>query len=78
VKKTTGGRIPVVTNPTKTKVFSSLIQHLCANEEGMMVCIALREALIVTLRTMDEKSRGYVLNGFDNDGLRWVLKRGPS
>jgi hypothetical protein len=74
-KKAAGGKIPTVSNPIKQKVLASLIQHLCQDEEGMLVCVALREALIVTLRTMDERSRGYVLNGFDNDGLRWALKR---
>jgi hypothetical protein len=75
-KKTAGGKIPIVTNPTKQKVLSSLIQHLCRDEDGMLVCVALREALVATtLRTMDERSRSYVFNGFNDGGLAWELKR---
>jgi hypothetical protein len=74
-KKTSGGKIPIVRNPIKQKVLSSLIQHLCQNEDGMLACGALREALVAKLQTMDERSRGYVLNGFDNGGLGWALKR---
>jgi hypothetical protein len=75
-KKANGGTIPVITNPTKQKVLAALIRHLCEDEDGMVVCAALRDALIATLLRLDERRRGFVLRGFDNGGLAWGLKNG--
>jgi hypothetical protein len=40
----------------------------------MLVCAALREVLIATLLTLDERRRGFVLRNFDDGGLAWALK----
>jgi hypothetical protein len=74
-KKMAGGAIPIFKDTTKQKVIAALIRHLCEDEDGMLVCAALREVLIVTLLTLDERRRGFVLRGFDNGGLAWALKK---
>jgi hypothetical protein len=73
-KKTIGGPIPIVRDTTKQKVLAALIRHLCKDEDGMLACAALREALIATLLMLDERRRGFVLRGFDDGGLAWALK----
>jgi hypothetical protein len=74
-KKTIGGAIPIVRDTTKQRVLAALIRHLCENEDGMLVCAALREALIAALLTLDDRRRGFVLRGFDNGALAWELKK---
>jgi hypothetical protein len=71
-----GGRLPIISNPTKLKVLSALFQHLCEDEDGLMACEALREALIAKLRTMDARYREMVFRGFDDGALAWELKNG--
>jgi hypothetical protein len=74
-KKTIGGPIPIIKDTTKQKVLAALIRHLCEDEDGMVVCAALREALIATLLILDERRRKFVLRGFDDGGLAWELRR---
>ena len=74
MKKTSGGPVPIIRDTTKQKVLGALIRHLCEDEDGMLVCAALREVLITTLLTLDKRRRGFVLRGYDNDGLGWALK----
>jgi hypothetical protein len=74
-KALAGGPVPIIKDPTKQKVLAALIRHLCADEDGMVVCAALREALIATLLALDDRRRAYAVRGFDNDGLRWALKK---
>jgi hypothetical protein len=76
VKKTSGGPVPIIRDTTKQKVLGALIRHLCEDEDGMVVCAALRDVLIATLLTLDERRRGLVLRGFDDGGLAWGLENG--
>jgi hypothetical protein len=39
----------------------------------MVVCAALREVLIATLLTLDERRRKFALRRFDDGGLAWAL-----
>jgi hypothetical protein len=72
-RRASGGPIPIISDTTKQKVLAALIRHLCEDEDGMVVCAALREALIATLLTLDKRRRKFALRGFEDGGLLWGL-----